>query len=80
SVYEFGETGNTSIDDLAYVLGFHIKDFRIKNDITQEELAKKVKIDQGDLSRIEKGSANPSLSTISRIAKGLGAKINISLR
>ena len=79
SVYEFGKTGDTSMDDLSYVLGFHIKEFRKKAKITQEELAKKINIDQGDLSRIEKGLANPSLLTISRILKGLDANIDIKI-
>lgn len=79
SVYEFGETGDTTIDDLAYVLGFHIKEFRQKNDITQEDLAKITKIDQGDLSRIEKGTANASLKTIARVLKGMNANISIKI-
>lgn len=79
SVYEFGETGDTNVDDLAYVLGFHIKEFRQKNDITQENLAKIKKIDQGDLSRIEKGNANASLKTIARILKGMNARVNIRI-
>ena len=79
SVYEFGKTGDTSMEDLSYLLGFHIKQFRKSANITQEELAKKVNMDQGDLSRIEKGLANPSLLTISRILKGLDANIDFKI-
>ena len=47
--------------------------------MTQEELAKKIGIDQSDLSKIEKGAANPSLKTLSKIAKGLDSKLNFNI-
>lgn len=79
TIYEDGKTVDTEIGDLAALLGFHIKEFRLYADLTQEELAKKVHIDQGDLSRIEKGTANPSIKTIARILNGLNANLNIRI-
>ncbi len=58
-------------------LGYRIKDARLGQYMSQEELAKKTGIDQSDLSKIEKGLANPSIKTICRIAKGLGLKIEV---
>ncbi len=51
---------------------------RIEQDLTQKQLSERTGITQADISRIERGSANPSLNTLYRLAKGLGMKINIS--
>ena len=61
-------------------IGNKIMELRKKNGMSQEELANKVGIDQSDLSKIEKGLANPSVKTINRIAKGLGIKTEISFQ
>ena len=47
--------------------------------LSQEELADKVGIDQSDLSKIEKGIANPSVKMLARIVSGLSAKISINI-
>ena len=47
--------------------------------MSQEELAEKIGIDQSDLSKIEKGSANPSIKMLSRIANGLKSKASITI-
>ena len=36
-------------------------------------------IDQSDISKIERGVANPSIGTLNRIAKALDAKLSISI-
>ena len=46
--------------------------------MSQEELAKKAGIDQSDLSKIERGTLNPSVKMLKKIAKGLGLKLKIS--
>ncbi len=43
----------------------------------QVELSEVTGISQGDISRIERGIANPSLLTLERLADGLGLKLNI---
>lgn len=48
-----------------------IIDARKKCNMTQKELAEKTGIDQSDISKIERGSANPSLSTLKRLAEGM---------
>lgn len=50
---------------------------RLENNITQQELADKTGINRSDISKLENGSANPSLRTLKRIAAGLGKKIEI---
>ena len=46
-------------------------DARKKCNMTQKELAEKTGIDQSDISKIERGNANPSLSTLRRLAEGM---------
>ena len=68
-------------DDVILVaLGYNIKQLRIEKNLTQEELAKLIGMDQADLSKLEKGLANPSIKSLNRIADGLNSKISISIR
>lgn len=78
TVYKYGKDVSKEYDDIdSVVLGYKIKVKRTMRLMTQEELARKIGIDQSDLSKIEKGTANPSLKTLSKIAKGLNAKLSL---
>ena len=80
TVYEDGKDVTKEYDDIdSVVLGYKIKVKRTIRLMTQEELARKIGIDQSDLSKIEKGTANPSLKTLSRIAKGLDSKFTFDI-
>ena len=61
------------------ILGYKIKDKRLDLNLSQAQLAEKVGIDQSDLSKIEKGNANPSLKMIKKIVSGLDGKITINI-
>ena len=50
---------------------------RKERSLTQKELSRLTGITQADISKIENGSANPSLATLKRLAKGLGKEIRI---
>ena len=50
---------------------------RQANDFTQAQLAEATGITQADISRIENGTANPSLRTLKRLAAGMGMRLNI---
>lgn len=50
---------------------------RNKMRISQLELSRLSGIDQANLSRIEKGIANPSLHTLQRLAKAMGMHIEL---
>lgn len=52
-------------------------DARRKTGLTQKQLAERTGIAQSDISRLENGSANPSLNTLSRLADGLGMQLKI---
>lgn len=45
--------------------------------MTQKDLAEATGITQADISRLESGSANPSLRTLKRLADGMGMKLRI---
>ena len=83
TVYEEGADVTCEYDSdviVAAIIGYKIKTKRLQLFMSQEELAKKTGIDQSDLSKIEKGLANPTIKMINRIAKGLNTSIDVSLR
>ncbi|VVA44194.1 Transcriptional regulator [Candidatus Roizmanbacteria bacterium] len=55
-------------------------DARIKQKMTQEELAKKVKTGQAVISRLEGANAKPSISLLERVARALNIKFNITIQ
>ena len=52
-------------------------DARKLSGLTQKELAEKTGIAQADISKLERGLANPSLRTLRRLAEGMGMKIKL---
>lgn len=79
--YYDGADVTNEYDDIAnVVVGFKIKQERLELNLSQEDLALKAGIDQSDLSKIEKGNANPSIKMIYRIASGLNKKVLIDIQ
>lgn len=52
---------------------------RLHAGLTQAELAKKMKTSQSTITRLESGKANPSQSTLMRLAQATGHKLSINL-
>ncbi len=52
-------------------------DARIRAGLTQTELSKKTGISQADISRLENGTRNPSLSLLKRLADAMNATLKI---
>ena len=52
-------------------------DARIKQNLTQKELAARTGIDQADISKLENGTRNPSLKLLKKLASGLGMQLKI---
>ena len=50
---------------------------RIETGLTQKELSEKTGISQADISRLEHGTANPSIKPLQRIATALDRKLSI---
>ena len=52
-------------------------DARKKQNITQKQLSEMTGITQADISRIENGTRNPSLSMLKRLAEGRGMRLKL---
>ncbi len=52
-------------------------DARKASGLTQKELAERTGIAQADISKLENGSANPSLRTLRRLAAGMGMQLKL---
>lgn len=52
-------------------------DMRIKQNLTQKELASRTGIDQADISKLENGTKNPSLKLLKKLAAGMGMQLKI---
>lgn len=55
-------------------------DARKSSGMTQKQLSEKTGIAQADISKLESGSANPSLRTLQRLATGMGMRIKIEFQ
>lgn len=53
-------------------------DSRNELSMTQKDLSELTGIHQSEISKIENGSANPSLKTLERLASAFGKKLKIS--
>lgn len=52
---------------------------RKERQLTQKELSEITGITQADICRIEKGTRNPSLNMVKRLAEGLGMQLRLEL-
>lgn len=60
-----------------YALVQAIIDARKQTGLTQKQLSERAGIAQSDISRIERGTANPSLRTIKRLAASMGMTVKL---
>ena len=58
-------------------IGEKLRSLRQKNNLTQKELAERTGINQADISKLENGTANPSIRTLRRLADGMGMKMKL---
>ena len=79
TIYEDGETVREEKPAAFTMVGNAVAAARAKKGLSQKELSDLTGIDQSDLSRIERGIANPSVNTLNRIAEALDAKLQISI-
>ena len=52
-------------------------DARKESGLTQKQLSERTGIAQADISKLERGNANPSLRTLQRLADGMGMNVRI---
>jgi len=63
--------------DPEYQLSCKLIELRLKNKISQSELAKKAQTTQSIISKIESMSANPSFETLKKISSALNCQLTI---
>lgn len=56
-------------------VGKRIRDIRILKDITQQDLAAKCNFEKSNMSRLESGRANATISTLEIVSKALDVNI-----
>lgn len=66
--------------DVNRLLAYRLSLARETVGMTQKELAEKTGIYQADISKIERGLANPSVSTLKRLADGLNMNLVIEFK
>ena len=79
SIYECGEVVGQVDTTINQQIGLLLAKTREELNITQTELSKKSHIDQGDISKIEKGLGNPTIAKIYKLFKALGKSISLTL-
>lgn len=79
-VYECGKLVGHKDVSINQKIGALLIKTREEKKITQTELAKMTNIDQGDISRIEKGLGNPTVSKLNKLFSALGKNIDLSLK
>jgi ribosome-binding protein aMBF1 (putative translation factor) len=65
------------IFEQAYDIALQIIELREQHGLTQAELAERCGMDQGDISRIERGSTSPTARTLQRIAEALDSDVRL---
>ena len=78
TIYEEGESVDADPIPINLIVANALLSARAKANMSQAELAKATGIDQADISKIERGIANPSVATLKRLAVGLGANLTVS--
>ena len=81
---KFGNPGTSGRNEFgkkaqAFMIAELVKDARKKAKLTQQELAEKVHLKRPHISRIERAKTDVRVSTLHKIAEGLGGKLHISL-
>ena len=61
-----------------YRLARSIIEARIEQKLTQSELAARAGVGQAVIARLESGTQNPRLTTISRVANALGKELSLT--
>ena len=79
SVYECGEVVGQVETTINQQIGVLLMKTREEQNLTQVELSRISHIDQGDISKIEKGFGNPTIAKINKLFKALGKTISLTL-
>ena len=69
-----------NMNDESKKLGANLKRIRMEKGMSQADLCRELEVDKGYMSNIESGNQNPTLSTLTRLAKALGVSIEDLLK
>ena len=79
TIYEDGVTVRQETAPINFRVANAVTSARAAAGKSQMELATLTGIDQSDISKIERGAANPSIATLNRITEALGKTLQISI-
>ena len=79
TIYEDGETIEVKPITIQKTSSQAVLSARAKAGLSQKELSELTGINQSDISKIERGVANPSVATLERIASALGGHLTIAI-
>ena len=60
-------------------VAFEIRALRERKGLSQRELAERVGTTQSAIARLEAGNISPSLPTLDKVARALGAEVSLSI-
>ena len=60
-----------------YAMAREVRELRKQHKLTQKQLAAASGINQGEISRIERGQTNPTAATLSALLAPLGARLGV---
>src|SRR5580658_3593245 len=61
-------------------LGRQLAQARLKQKLSQTQVSERARVDQGDVSKMERGMANPTLATLSAVACAVGLEVDLKKR
>ena len=62
--------------DISKRFGENLKRIRLKKDMSQTDLAEKIRADKGYVSLLENGKKNPTILTVEKVARALDTTID----
>jgi len=68
------------VDNSAKKLGNNMKKLRLEKGMSQGDICRKLGVDRSYISNVESGKKNPTLSTITKLAKALGVSVGELLK
>lgn len=63
------------MEDISKQFGKKVREVRIKKELSQGDVARRLNLHRSYISGIERGVRNPSLKVIQKVAKALGVKV-----
>lgn len=66
------------LDDILSEISLTLIKYRLKNNLTQKDLADRLELSQSMISKLESGDYNPSISQLWKISKKLGWTFDVT--